>query len=64
MKENLLKLLACPKCHSLLDFNKKEQQLICHQDNFIYSIIDGIPVLLEDKSMPMSPVQMDKECNL
>lgn len=50
MKEKLLSVLVCPKCYTSLDYNEKEQILICSHDQLVYSILDGIPVLLEDKA--------------
>jgi uncharacterized protein YbaR (Trm112 family) len=47
MKQKLLDILACPKCKGSLEYDKKNQQLICVIDQVSYAIKDGIPVLLE-----------------
>ncbi len=47
MKQTLLEILACPKCKGALEYDKKNQQLICTLENTHYQIKDGIPVLLE-----------------
>jgi uncharacterized protein YbaR (Trm112 family) len=46
----LLEILACPICKGKLDFNKEEQELICHFDRLAYPIEKGIPVLLENEA--------------
>ena len=42
--ERFLKILACPNCHS--DLNYLSNQLICKGCKTKYKIIDGIPILL------------------
>lgn len=54
MKEKLLNVLACPKCFARLEYDEKEQKLICHHDHLAYSIINNIPVLLENKAILIS----------
>lgn len=54
MQSKLLNILACPKCHSLLDINEKEQTLRCQHDHLVYTIMDGIPVLLEEEAHTFS----------
>ncbi len=47
MKQKLLDILACPKCKGALEYDKKNQQLICIIDRISYQVKDGIPILLE-----------------
>jgi uncharacterized protein len=54
MKQKLLDLLACPKCKGRLEYDKKNNQLICVSDHINYPIEDGIPILLEQESKPDS----------
>lgn len=54
MKRKLFDVIACPKCFGKLDYDEKNQKLICYHDQLIYSIIDNIPVLLESEACPLS----------
>ncbi|MFA6038276.1 MAG: Trm112 family protein [Legionellales bacterium] len=46
MKQKVLDLLACPKCKGTLEYDKKNQQLICTTEQIKYPIKDGIPELI------------------
>ncbi|MFH1778740.1 MAG: Trm112 family protein [Candidatus Omnitrophota bacterium] len=48
--EELLKILACPKCKS--DVELKENKIICKNPNcgLKYPIRDGIPIMLIDEA--------------
>jgi hypothetical protein len=46
----LLDILACPVCKGKLDFNKQQQELICHFDRLAFAIVNDIPVLLEGEA--------------
>jgi len=46
----LMEILACPVCKGKLDYNKEQQELICHFDKLAYTIDKGIPVLLESEA--------------
>lgn len=50
MDKNLLEILACPICKGELLFDQMNQELICRFDRVAYPLIDGIPVMLEDKA--------------
>ncbi|MBI3187480.1 MAG: Trm112 family protein [Gammaproteobacteria bacterium] len=47
MDKKLLEILVCPKCKGKLEYDKKNNELICHNDALAYPIHDGIPVMLE-----------------
>ncbi|CUT18187.1 conserved hypothetical protein, Trm112p-like [Candidatus Ichthyocystis hellenicum] len=49
----LLKILVCPICKGPLKFLSSEQVLVCSADSLSYPIRDGIPVLIEEESMPL-----------
>ncbi len=53
LDEELLKILACPKCKGDLIYNNEKQVLICENCKIFYPIEDGIPVLLIDASRPL-----------
>ena len=42
----LLKLMACPVCKSDLDFLRDENKLVCKKCFRLYSIEDGIPIMI------------------
>ena len=45
--------LVCPKCQSKLEYDKKEQELICENDQLAFPIKDGIPVMLIEEATPL-----------
>jgi uncharacterized protein YbaR (Trm112 family) len=45
--------LACPSCHHPLKINQVKQSMVCENEKLIFSIIDGIPVLIMDQSKPL-----------
>jgi len=49
INKKLLNILACPKCKGDLEYNKKENKLLCKKCRLKYKIIDDVPdMLLED----------------
>lgn len=52
MDSYLLDVLVCPLCKGKLE--RKDEQLICKQDQLAFPIRDGIPVMLENEATPLS----------
>jgi len=50
LDEELLKILACPKCKGEIKMNEDKKGLICHKCKLLYEIKDGIPVMLIDEA--------------
>ena len=50
MNKELLNILVCPKSGGALEYDEKNNELICNESNLAYPIIDGIPVMLIDKA--------------
>lgn len=50
LDEQLLEILACPKCKGDLEYKAEENQLICHACRLIYRIEDEIPIMLIDEA--------------
>ena len=50
LNEELLEILACPKCKGDLEYRKDEDQLVCEQCRLIYRIEDDIPIMLIDEA--------------
>lgn len=46
MDKKLLEILVCPVCKGKLDYDKKNNELLCQHDALAYPIRDGIPVML------------------
>ncbi|OCG23465.1 hypothetical protein A9G11_05765 [Gilliamella sp. wkB108] len=61
MKERLLRAIACPKCHGELEYDAVHQQLICYTDRLIYTVKEGIPVLLENEAQKLSQPLLTQE---
>ncbi|ARD22764.1 MULTISPECIES: Trm112 family protein [Shewanella] len=51
--KKLLEIVACPVCKGKLEFDKEADQLICKADKLAYPITEGIPVLLENRALPL-----------
>ncbi len=54
MDKKLVETLICPKCKSKLEYDKNNKQLICRQDQLVFPVRDGIPVMLEDEALPLN----------
>ena len=50
INNELLDILACPKCKGDVRLNKSEDGLICDSCKLLYQIKDGIPVMLIDEA--------------
>lgn len=47
--EDIMDVLACPKCKGQVKLNKDEEEIVCHDCRLKFGIEDGIPnMLLED----------------
>jgi uncharacterized protein YbaR (Trm112 family) len=50
LSKDLLDILACPKCKGELEYDQKNEKLICHACHLKYRIEDDIPVMLIDEA--------------
>ena len=50
LNKELLEILACPKCKGELDYDEKNEKLVCNTCRLKYSIKDDIPVMLIDEA--------------
>ncbi|MCG6893877.1 MAG: Trm112 family protein [Desulfobacteraceae bacterium] len=55
ISEELLSILACPKCKSEIRLNETADGLICDQCKLVYEIKDDIPIMLIDEAKPLKP---------
>ena len=50
ISEELLEILACPKCKGNIHLNDAQDGLICNQCKLLYEIKDDIPIMLIDEA--------------
>lgn len=53
LSQELLDILACPKCRGGIHLNETKDGLICDNCELLYEIRDGIPVMLIDEAKPI-----------
>ena len=53
ISEELLNILACPKCKGDIHLNETEDGLICNECKLLYEIRDDIPIMLIDEAKPI-----------
>ena len=54
ISEELLEILACPKCKGDIYLNEAKDGLICDRCQLLYEIREGIPIMLIDEAKPLS----------
>ena len=54
ISQELLDILACPKCKGEIHLNEKQDGLICQACKLIYPIKEEIPVMLIDEAKPLT----------
>jgi uncharacterized protein YbaR (Trm112 family) len=58
INQELLEILACPKCKGEIHLNEAEDGLICEACRLVYEIRDDIPIMLIEEAKPLSvPIQ-------
>jgi hypothetical protein len=50
LDDKLLEILACPKCKGDLEYDTKNEKLICHKCKLAYRIEDDIPIMLIEEA--------------
>jgi uncharacterized protein YbaR (Trm112 family) len=50
ISQDLLDILACPKCKGDIYLNKTKDGLICDKCKLLYEIKDDIPIMLMDEA--------------
>jgi uncharacterized protein YbaR (Trm112 family) len=53
ISEELLEILACPKCKGEIHLSKTKDGLTCDHCRLLYEIRDGIPIMLIDEAKPL-----------
>ena len=50
LSEKLEEKLACPSCRSKLEYDEKNEKLICQECQVFYKVNNDVPVLLIDEA--------------
>lgn len=53
ISQELLDILACPKCKGDIYLNEARDGLICYTCKLLYEIRDDIPIMLIDEARPI-----------
>lgn len=53
LSEELLAILACPKCKGDIEWREKQQLIVCVRCGLGYPVRDGIPVMLIDEALQL-----------
>ncbi len=53
VKEELLEILACPKCKGELEYRGDKDVLICHKCRLVYFVKDDIPIMLIEEAVSL-----------
>lgn len=54
LSQELLEILACPRCKGEIHLNEAKDGLICEACGLLYEIRDDIPVMLIEEAKPLS----------
>ncbi len=53
LSEELLEILACPKCKGEVTLTKAGDGLVCDTCRLLYEIRDDIPIMLVEEAKPL-----------
>ena len=53
LSQDLLAILACPKCKGPVKVDDEEKFILCAACNLRYPVVDDIPVMLIDEAAPL-----------
>lgn len=56
ISQELLDILACPKCKEAVALNEEKNGLVCEKCELLYEIRDDIPVMLIDEAKSLGVV--------
>ncbi len=59
--QELLAVLACPKCKGDLVLEEKLSGLVCQKCALLYEIRDGIPIMLVEEAKPLEKVFQEEK---
>ncbi|MBF0751234.1 MULTISPECIES: Trm112 family protein [unclassified Pasteurella] len=50
LNPKLLEVIACPRCLARLQYDAKNQRLICRYEQLAYPIKNSVPILIAEKA--------------
>jgi uncharacterized protein YbaR (Trm112 family) len=53
LSQDLLEILACPKCHTAVHLTPAGDGLVCDACRLVYPIRNDIPIMLIDEALPL-----------
>ena len=53
ISDELLEILACPKCKGEIRLNESGDGLVCEKCKLLYEIKDDIPIMLVEEARPI-----------
>ena len=53
LSQDLIDILACPRCKGDVHLNERKDGLICPACKLVYPIKDDIPVMLVEEAKPL-----------
>jgi uncharacterized protein YbaR (Trm112 family) len=53
ISQELLEILACPKCRKDIHLNEAQDGLVCENCKLLYRIKDDIPIMLIDEAIKL-----------
>ena len=59
ISEELLGILACPKCKGPVELTEKNEGLVCKSCRLLYEIRDEIPIMLIDEAKKLEQEKVD-----
>lgn len=57
---NLLSILACPSCKGKLVWGPNRETLVCRGERLSYPVRDGIPALIKNQAVELTPEQLEQ----
>lgn len=57
---HLLTVLACPSCKGPVVWGPDKQTLVCRGEALAYPFESGIPVMLKEKAIELTPEQLQQ----
>ncbi len=54
ISQELLEILACPKCKGDIYLNEAKDGLVCGKCRLVYEIKDDIPIMLIEEAQPLT----------
>ncbi len=59
MDKKLLDILVCPVSKAPLQYDKRNEELICKASRLAYPIRDGIPIMLEEEARVLTAEELE-----